>query len=102
MDLHFPGGEVELFSSWRHLDRFCGAGAEGFFQESADKAGGDGSPMGGVRMGAPRDYREEIKMMMAEKEPCVVLLCSPPGAGKSFFSDQLAQTVQNPSRATGC
>ena len=47
--------------------------------------------------GGAEDYREEVKTMMKEKEPCLVLLCSPPGAGKSHFSDELAEEVRPPS-----
>ena len=40
------------------------------------------------------DYREQVKKLMQGNEPCVLLLCSPPGAGKSHFANDLSELVR--------
>ena len=40
------------------------------------------------------DYRIIIRSIFNENCPCVVLLCSPPGAGKSHFSNELAEMLK--------
>jgi hypothetical protein len=39
------------------------------------------------------DYRETVVKLMDHKDPCILLLCSPPGAGKSHFASELAERV---------
>lgn len=41
------------------------------------------------------DYRLVVRKMMENSEPCVLLLCSPPGAGKSHFANELAELVKS-------
>eukprot|EP00960_Hanusia_phi_P055293 762931-Hanusia_phi.AAC.1 len=40
------------------------------------------------------DYRSSLNEIMQVPKPCVILLCSPPGAGKSHFSDQIAENLR--------
>ena len=81
-------GESELFAKWEKLDLFCTS----FFKDPGAKKGEGSRPASRAK-----DYRDEVKTMMKEKAPCLVLLCSPPGAGKSHFSDILAEEVRLPS-----
>ncbi len=39
------------------------------------------------------EYRKRVEQIMVQTEPCVLLLCSPPGAGKSHFSNELAEKI---------
>ena len=39
------------------------------------------------------DYRKRIQDIVEENAPCVLLLCSPPGAGKSHFANDIADSV---------
>jgi hypothetical protein len=41
-----------------------------------------------------RDFRDEVKEGLVAPQPCVVLLVSPPGAGKSRFADDVALTMR--------
>ena len=75
-----------------------------FFRSAADQlpasegaaASEDWSVVGG--QGPPTeegsDYRKTIREIFTEADPCVVLLCSPPGAGKSHFSNELAEMLK--------
>ncbi len=40
------------------------------------------------------DYRKTVSTLMEHSEPCVLLLCSPPGAGKTHFANDLAELVK--------
>jgi hypothetical protein len=41
------------------------------------------------------EYRKRVEEIMEQREPCVLLLCSPPGAGKSHFSSELAENIKS-------
>ena len=41
------------------------------------------------------EYRKKVRELMEHSEPCVLLLCSPPGAGKSHFSNELAELIKS-------
>jgi len=41
------------------------------------------------------EYRKRVEEIMEQREPCVLLLCSPPGAGKSHFSNELAENIKS-------
>ena len=41
------------------------------------------------------EYRKLVREIMENSEPCVLLLCSPPGAGKSHFSNELAELIKS-------
>ena len=41
------------------------------------------------------EYRKKVREVMEHSEPCVLLLCSPPGAGKSHFANELAELIKS-------
>ncbi len=44
---------------------------------------------------ASEDYQNQVSsIMVGSSEPCVILLCSPPGAGKSYFANELKEKIK--------
>ena len=75
----------------------AGAGREdqtGFEEGTEPDSAEDSSGTEGRLVCVDSDYRPRMTHMFGVNEPCVVLLCSPPGAGKSFFSNELAENLK--------
>jgi hypothetical protein len=78
---------------WEELSRFT----RSFFRDTKSK-GDDQSPSDWaacLESNCDDDYRKKVRALMEAKDPCVLLLCSPPGAGKSHFSNELAELVRS-------
>jgi len=45
-----------------------------------------------------RDFREELSSLLEIPDPCVVMVVSPPGAGKTFAMDELTQRLASTER----
>jgi hypothetical protein len=102
----FTEDSVSTCTDWDVMVRFT----RSFFRNaaarpSADEAradrgrevGGDGDTWSaaGNEADAPHDdYRAVIRRIFRDSDQCVVLLCSPPGAGKSHFSNELAEMLK--------
>ena len=82
---------------WEELSKFTRSffsqsrklGSDGAHREDLNWSKCDGRNEDGTN--EADDYRENVKELMMDSEPCVLLLCSPPGAGKSFFAEELAE-----------
>eukprot|EP00960_Hanusia_phi_P012805 373816-Hanusia_phi.AAC.1 len=69
-----------FYSSWDKTEKFV---SQFFGGESATENEGNFA-----------DYRTSLKEIMLDQKPCLILLCSPPGAGKSYFSNQIAEELK--------
>jgi hypothetical protein len=87
--------EDAIASTWADISRFT----QSFFRNSAinsDDTSQMPSDESNTRLGPQggNDYRDVMRETFKENRPCVFLLCSPPGAGKSHFSNELAEMLK--------
>lgn len=82
-------------SSWDELDKLT---RDYFTRPGTKRLASWKDVQSAVGSGFTADFREEVRGILIKPDPCVVLLVSAPGAGKSHFSDEISQELSKELR----